>query len=131
MDIIPIKAVPNQSFLITLEGHSFSITLQAGPGIMVASISRDSVTVINGIRCVAGKPVIPYRYLEGGAGNFIFITTAQQLPDWTKFNTTQHLAYYTAAELAFFRQPQALPLTTAFFNPLGALPLRFRPQGYS
>lgn len=131
MDIIPIKAVPNQSFLITLDGHFYSITLQAGPGIMAASITRDSAIIINGMRCVAGKSIIPYRYLEGGAGNFIFITDAQQLPDWTKFNTTQHFAYYTADELAFFRQPPPAQITADFFNPLGALPLRFKPAGYS
>jgi hypothetical protein len=61
-----------------------------------------------------------------GGGNFIFSNAnGYQLPFYTFFNMTQFLLYYSASELAIMR---ALP--PPVFNPVGAYPLRYMPQGY-
>jgi hypothetical protein len=53
------------------------------------------------------------------------------LPDYTLFGISQNLIYLSAVDLAAIRVPPAYPITTAFFNPDAALPLRFSPQGYT
>jgi len=125
---IPLQAVPNQNFTINVGGNLFDITLQSTNGVMSVSMTINGVDTLDGIRCVAYAPLIPSKYQE--AGNFLFITSNNQIPDYTQFNITQSLIYFTPAELTAFRLPPTLPITDAFFNPNGALPLRFAPQGY-
>lgn len=125
---IPIQAIPNQNFSINLDNNLFDITLRTTNGITSASFTINGTDTIDNIRCVAGSVLIPYAYLE--AGNFMFLTNNYQFPIYTQFNISQTLVYFTAAELATIRDPYSLPITAADFNPLGALPLRFAPQGY-
>lgn len=125
---VPIQAIPNQSFSVTLDGNLFDIAIRETNGIMSVSMSINGVDTLDNMRAVAGSPVIPYRYQE--AGNFMFLTANYDLPDYTQFNTTQSLVYFTAAELDIFRVPPTLPIKETDFNPIGELPLRFSPQGY-
>jgi hypothetical protein len=131
---VPIQSLPNQTFSISLENNTYDITLKETNGVISATVVRNDIIIVENQRCVAGFPVIPYEYLEDG--NFIFFTQDEQLPDYTQFNATQSFNYITALELAAFRVPPiasspAVPTVTAtFFNPLGALPLRFQPVGY-
>ena len=109
---IPLQAIPNQSFSIRLGDSFYDINLRmCGASsrvepfyrypIMVMDIIRDNAPVVTGQRCVAGFPVIPYRYLE--SGNFVFVTDDDNLPDFTQFNITQFLIYVSASELATIR----------------------------
>lgn len=125
---VPLQAIPSQSFSITLDGNLFEIGMHVTNGCMSTSMIINGVDVIDNVRTVAGSPLIPSKYQE--AGNFMFLTQNQALPDYTQFGTSQVLLYFTAAELAAFRLPPVPPVTAAFFNPFGALPLRFAPQGY-
>lgn len=127
--LVPIQTVPNQSFSITLSGNLFQMVLRVTEGVMSASVGINGEAVIDNMRVVAGSAIIPSEYEE--AGNFMFVTQNQELPDYTQFNTTQVLLYYTAAELEAFRTAPTPPVTADFFNPLGALPLRFAPQNYT
>lgn len=126
---VPIQVLPNQEFSISLNGNLFDITLKTTDGVTSVSMVINGIDTIDNLRCVAGSPLIPSRYEE--AGNFMFLTLNEALPIYTEFNTSQILAYFTAAELAVYRAPPALQLTADYFNPLGALPLRFAPQGYA
>lgn len=128
MQLIPLQAIANQKFSITLDGNNFTIELRYTNGVMSISIDLNSVNIIQGYRVVAGMRVIPCKYQE--AGNFIFTTQSFALPDYTQFGVTQQLIYATQAELDAIRQTPSLPITAAFFNPIAALPLRFKPQGY-
>ena len=123
MQILPIQAIPNQEFTVTLDSNLWDITLQATNGIMAATLVLNGTTIVQGAACVAGQPLIASHYLENG--NFIFITQSEQIPYYTQFNITQSLWYYSQAELAIFRAGNIL------LNPLGAAPLRFKPQGYT
>lgn len=126
---LPIQAIPNQSFIITLDSNLYEITLKTTNGIISVSLIINGVDTIDNIRAVAGTLIIPSRYEE--AGNLMFLTDAFDLPIYTEFNKTQSLVYFTAAELAVYRTPVAIPVTASDFNPLGGLPLRFSPQNYS
>ena len=126
---VPISAVPNQSFSITLDNNLFVIGIVYTNGVMSVSISINGVDTIDNIRAVAGSPIIPSQYLENG--NFMFLTQNFQLPIYTQFNVTQSLIYLSAAELVAYRTPPASPITAADFNPIAGLPLRFQPVGYA
>lgn len=54
------------------------------------------------------------------------------MADYTKFGSTQTLVYVSEAELNVLRTPgRPVIWTEADFDPNGALPLRFKPQGYT
>lgn len=129
MKIIPIQSIPNQHFSFVLDNNQWDFTLKTTGDQVSASILLNGIDVIDNTRCVAGGWIIPSEYQE--SGNFTFITLAEQIPDYTQFGVTQYLAYYSAAELAAARVPPTYPITAADFNPYGALPLRFSPQGYT
>lgn len=94
---VNIRAIPNQRFGVLLDGDRYELELKSCNGVMCATISRNDVLLVSGLRCVAGTPLLPYRYLE--RGNFIFVTENEEYPDWMKFGATQSLVYVTAAEV--------------------------------
>jgi len=100
---IPLEAIPNQSLTIRLEDRRYEIAFNFAGDIMAADITRDDVVVIQGIRCVAGTPILPYEYLEEESGNFIFQTENDNLPDYTRFGDTQVLLYFSNSELEALR----------------------------
>lgn len=125
---IPLKAIPNQDMSIIFGDDSWDIAVRLASGVMSVSLSLNGVAVVENIRAVAGSFIIPAKYQE--AGNFIFITSASQLPDYRLFGITQSLVYASADELTILRAKLQPPITSDYFNPAAALPLRFKPQGY-
>lgn len=95
---VSILPIPNQRFGIRLDGDRYEIELKSCNNIMCVTILRNDILLVSGFRCVAGTPLLPYRYLE--RGNFIFVTENDELPDYTKFGSTQSLVYITAQEIA-------------------------------
>jgi hypothetical protein len=126
---IPIQAVANQAFTVIIDGNTWDFAIKSTNGVMSVSLTLNSVDLIDNTRAVAGMRIIPSQYEE--AGNFVFYTQNFALPDYTQFNITQVLVYYSAVELAAIRTLPTPPLTAAYFNPIAALPLRFSPQGYT
>jgi hypothetical protein len=98
MKVIPLKALANQSITIRLDNKRYDMTFKDTNGVMSCTIVRDNEVILSGARIVAGTPLIPYKYLE--SGNFIFLTNNEELPDYTKFETTQSLIYASMEELA-------------------------------
>lgn len=122
--LVPIQAIPNQEFTITINGVTYDITLKTVEDFTAASLTINGVDTIDGSRTPAGAPLLPYKYEENG--NFMFTNSNSfRMPFYTNFNVTQVLLYFSPAELAAAR---ALP--PPVFNPIGALPLRYKPQGY-
>ena len=99
--IIPIQAIANQSLSVPLDSNRWVISLKLAAGIMSATISRNDVTLVTGLRVTPGTPLLPYRYQE--AGNFIFLTDGDAYPDYRQFGITQTLTYTSAAELGAIR----------------------------
>jgi|SRR5690606_28626949 len=98
MNFIPLEAAPNQRLRIPLAGSRYELEIKKAAHIMCVTIIRDGLTLVEGLRCVAGSPLIPYPYLAT-SGNFIFLTENDELPDWRKFGSTQSLVFASAAEL--------------------------------
>jgi len=126
---IPIQALPNQAFAVVLDGDSWDVAIKTTNGATAVSLMRNGIAIIENLRAAAGMRIIPSRYEE--AGNFVFVTAAFALPDYRRFGVDQNLVYFGAAELAALRIPPAPPITTAYFNPIAALPLRFAPRNYT
>lgn len=101
---------PNQSFSIQLETHQYDFLVKSinpnnvnGAGVMAVSIARDSVQIVSNTRAMPLFPLIPYRYLEQGQGNFFFITLMNSYPDYNQFGITQSLLYLSETELEALR----------------------------
>jgi len=97
--VIPIDALPNQSLSVTLDGARFDIALKSSDTSCFASITRDDELLIENSRATAGTFLLPYEYLEGDTGNFLFVVQNELIPYYTNFGITQALLYFTAAEV--------------------------------
>lgn len=97
--VVPITATPNQSLSIQVDDVRYSIRLRDIGSMMALDLSIDDVVILQGLRVVANSPLIPYEYLEGDGGNFLFITELGDLPHWDQFESTQTLLYVTATEI--------------------------------
>ena len=102
MNLITLQQIPNQEVVVTLDGSRYKIQIKSASGFMIYGIERDGVIIIeNGNRIVNGAPLLPYKYME--AGNFILDVPDSELPDYTKFESTQFLTYASQEELAAVR----------------------------
>ena len=97
--LVPIQAIPNQDLSITLDGVRYDISLKSTKTSTLASVAVNDNQVTQNMRAVGGTPLMPYEYMEGLGGNFVFDTPNQQIPYYTKFGNTQFLVYITAAEM--------------------------------
>jgi hypothetical protein len=98
---IPLQALPNQQFSVQLDNISFDISIDTTVNAMSATVTRDDVLLVSGLRLVAGTPILPYRYLENG--NFFLTTLNDALPFWTEFGVSQFLLFATETELLTIR----------------------------
>lgn len=104
MQQIPLQAIPNQNFTTTLDSQLYDITLVTDSlDNVYATILLNGEKVISGQRCLAGRPLIPYAYLEGDGGNFTFATLGDLNPASENFNNTDILWYVSNAELLALR----------------------------
>ncbi len=102
MQVIPLSAIPNQSFNIQLDNINYDFTVRFTVNFMSVDVVRDSIPIISGMRSVPGTPLIPYRYLE--SGNFVFVTANDEYPIYTQFGVTQFLLYASMAEIEALRE---------------------------
>jgi len=101
MRTIPLVAIPNQRFTITVDDVRYDIAIKAARGVMVCDIAINGTVIITGARVLAGEMLIPFKYLENG--NFILLTEGGDLPDYRQFGNTQTLVFFTPAELGAIR----------------------------
>lgn len=97
MLMIPIDTVPNQSLSVPINGDRWEIALKTTGHIMCADVTLNGEVLIQGMRLVAGSPIIPYEYLSPN-GNFWFLTENELAPYWDRFNVDQQLAWIDAGE---------------------------------
>lgn len=95
---IPIQALPNQKFSTRLDDVRYEFTIKETNGVMCFDMARDDIVILSGSRIVGGTPLLPYFYLQ--SGNFIMLTSGDDLPDYRQFGITQFLLYLSAAEVA-------------------------------
>jgi hypothetical protein len=129
MQVLPISAIPNQQLSVILNDNQWNITLRDTNGTMSVSLTRNSEIIVLNARAVAGMRILQSRYQE--EGNFAIISNNQGIPDYTQFGVTQFLVYISPDELIVPRTPPADFIPASYFDPLGGLPLRFAPVGYT
>lgn len=95
---IPLAVVPSQSISVQVDQTRYVLRVFPIVGAMAVDIQRNGVTILTGVRALAGEPLIRFPYLE--EGNFIFVTVGDELPDWRSFGSSQQLVYLTVAEVA-------------------------------
>lgn len=101
---INLAPVASQTISCRLGGKRYVMTFKSIGSVMIATIIRDGVTLVSGMRCVAGALLLPYKSLEDDSGNFAFvIDDGQTIPDYLQFGDTQHLVYFTATEIEVAR----------------------------
>ena len=103
---VPIVNSPNQSLSITLDGNRYDIRIHAckdnlGNLVMAFDIAQNGTMIVEGMRAVAGFPIIPSAYLENG--NFVVVTQNDEIPNYTKFGISQNLIYASQTELDTLR----------------------------
>jgi len=98
---IPLAAEPNQDLAVRLDDTRYGLLFKEANGVMVVSITIDGVLRLSSSRVLGGKPLIPYDYLE--RGNFLLLTTNEELPDYREFGVSQSLVYLSPAEIAALR----------------------------
>lgn len=101
MNVIPIQALPNQTFSVTLNGARFDISILETNGVMSASIAINDTPVIENVRATASTFLLPYLYQENG--NFLFLNMSEQLIYYTNFGITQTLIWLSPGDLAYLR----------------------------
>lgn len=101
--IVPIETIPNQSLSIQLDEVRYDFRFRDIGIMMSVDVSIDDEIILEGQRVVGGFPLIPYKYLEGDGGNFIFLTELGDIVYWNQFGITQSLLYFSAEELGTIR----------------------------
>lgn len=101
MNTIPLQAIPNQSLTVQIDNISYVIRVHLCSNVMAFDITINGVLIIEGMRAVAGFPLIPSKYLENG--NFIFLTQNDEYPYYDQFGTTQFLYFASQKELEAIR----------------------------
>lgn len=99
MRVIPLKALPNQSLSVVIDGIRWGLNIKVANSLMIADVYRDDVALILGTRILSGTPILPYEYLMT-KGNFLMVMDDESLSDWTKFETTQTLYFLSADDIA-------------------------------
>lgn len=127
---IPIKAIPNQSFYVNL-GAIYKLAFHWTGRLLTATITRNNEIIIQGINVVPFMPIIPYKYLENGNGNFLFTTKNNDEVHFSQFNLTQSLYYLDDAEMTKLKRNIGDIVKESDFDSRSELPLRFKPVGYT
>lgn len=96
---IPIANLPNQRLSVRIDSVVYDFWIRAAGSLVLADVTRDGVTVIQGQRIVPGAALVPYRYLLPENGNFYVLTEGEAYPDFELFGISNFLLYVTADEL--------------------------------
>lgn len=106
-ETLPLEVTPSpQQFQILLDGIRHTLEVRpVSDALILVSVWRSDGSgqdkpVVSCVRAGSRTPILPYHYLEGGAGNFWFETPNDEIPTYTEFGARHQLMYATAAEIA-------------------------------
>lgn len=113
-DPIQLEKIPSQAFNITLGDHNYDLRIYSIDGHMAYDLDIDKQReddpvnnpdknwLINGFKLVNEVMLLPYKYQEIN-GNLLLVVPDNELPDYTRFESSQFLYYLTAEEAAQYR----------------------------
>lgn len=99
MKIIPIAAVPSQTFNIVLAGQNCAVALYQKAGDVYIDISVSNRPIVSCARCADRVKVVQHEYL-GFIGDIAFADMqGSNDPEYSGFGTRYKLIYLEAADL--------------------------------
>lgn len=98
MQTLSIIKIANQEFAFTCSSGTYTITFRTHNGITFANVTLDGEILVNCVRVINNKWLIPYKYLTKGNGNFMVETKNEDYPHYTEFGDDVLLKYYTKEE---------------------------------
>lgn len=100
MQIIPVQAVPNQTFAVLLANQPCQITLTTRMLGLYLDLVIANTPVRRGVKCENANRLIRYKYL-GFTGDLWFLDTqGTEDPDYTGLGSRFLFEYIEAADLA-------------------------------
>jgi len=90
---LQLSNIPEQTFTTQLDNDRYVIRIFQINGTMACDISKNGVQITNGQRITPGSFLIPFFGYQGKGGNFLLLTTNDNLPDFNQFGITQTLIY--------------------------------------
>jgi|SRR6185295_1602267 len=97
--VLPLEAIPNQSFTCTINDDFYNFTIKEANGVMSCTIYINNNLIQQNIRMSSGYFLINYRYLWNDFGNFFMVTNEDDYPYYTNFGVDQYLIYITTQEI--------------------------------
>lgn len=114
---LTLQATPNYAFNFVADGQLYNIALRAIQDMVFMDVTMNGAIVATALPCLVGALVIPYPYLEGAGGNFVFSTASGENPQWENFGAGDVLLYLANADLVVARAAQAAALTAIILGP--------------
>ena len=110
MLIIPLQQTPCQELSVTIDGVFYQIRLRYWSpnnqeGIIFSQVKVGEKEWTASTRCVSYQGLIPYKYQTNG-GNFYFVCTDNDYPNYNKFGVEHKLIYLSNSELEEFANVQ-------------------------
>ena len=98
MYFIKLIQVPNQSFIINIDGNRYTFAIRTFRGVTFMSLYLESELVIGGMRCIANEPIFPGGIAKRLKGNLRFHCLTQDMPHYTNFNESTCALMYEPIE---------------------------------
>lgn len=100
---IDLQPIPNQRIQFAGDGQQYDIDLRTIDDVTYMDVSMNGTVLISSAPCIPQQLIVPYAYLEGAGGNFVFETMNDNYPNYKNFGAGDVLLYATNAELATLR----------------------------
>lgn len=100
---ISLQPIPGYRTQFVADGQNYDIRIKALDDLPVMDVTRNGTLIASSLPCLIGQTVLPYRYMEGDGGNFVWSTASGNNPQFPLFGTQDILLYATAAEMASIR----------------------------
>lgn len=110
---IALQAIPKYRTQFIADGQQYDIRIWFdGDDMMFMDVTMNGVVLITSCPCIVGQMVIPFSYLEGDGGNFVWTTASGDNPNYQNFGAGDVLLYASNAEMAAARAANAADLVT-------------------
>jgi len=117
MQTIDLEVTPSQAVTFVADNQQYNVTVRSNDDMTFMDVSINGAVVATQLPCIVGQIVMPYEYLEGDGGNFIFTTASGDNPQYANFGSSDVLLYISNAELAAARAANAAAVTTITLAP--------------
>lgn len=95
--------LPNQKFSFKTENDTVEIELRTIDNITLMSMKANGNNIVSSIKVAPNVLLLGYKYLQEQYGDFIFTTTDNQYPYYTKFNNANKLYWLSYEEVNRFK----------------------------